>query len=129
MSLNLKYNRSSAAEVYTHEDLNRVGEAVNTIAAELNNSGYRNSVALPTDWAATDIPQRAEMDAYIGAVQTLRRMITLPADADKVPTSMVGLTVGGANAIEKMLHDLYELLIKMRQRFMPLDTFYMGGFV
>ena len=140
MSLNLKYNRSSSSETYTHEDLNRVGAAVNIIAAELG----ATDIHAAEDLTAAYVPQQNEMDALLAAVRRLKDLvagragtmvsgglgnatvltnINMGAAALKantkftewappaLPESMSGLTYDGANAIEKNLADIYELAV------------------
>lgn len=52
-------------------------------------------------WAMDDIPTREELDLYLRRVALLRA--AMDYETDELPESMDGLTVYGANAIEKAL--------------------------
>lgn len=110
---------------YNAADLNRVGRAMNELAARLRELpaellaylAERNVAADPLfevpynaetldfiqreDWTGADIPTPEELAEYLARVYLLRG--TLEYSTDELPDSMGGLTYAGANAIEKAL--------------------------
>lgn len=66
-----------------------------------------------TDWLIEDIPDSEAMERYLGNVATLRSIMEY--ETDELPDSMEGLTITGANAIEKALELLNTEIDKFRQ--------------
>jgi hypothetical protein len=64
-------------------------------------------------WKLGDIPTKEEKSRYLSNVVELRQM--LDYETDKLPSSMDGLTIDGANAIEKALAFLHTEIDKFRQ--------------
>ena len=64
-------------------------------------------------WKVGEIPTKAEKSRYLSNVVELRR--TLDYETDMLPVSMDGLTIDGANAIEKALVFLHAEIDKFRQ--------------
>ena len=115
---------------YNYTDLNRVGEAVAVIAAEIVSVGtslnaYKEAndvgddpifdpldpdaidVDPKTDWTVSDIPTPAQMEQYLHDVRNLYDNLPLPDTTPSPPTSMEHLTFEGANAIEQILYDIW----------------------
>ncbi len=110
---------------YNASDLNRVGRAVQYLAALLQNApqelktyAQNKSVAwssvfdLPydpsdisvspkTDWAVSDQPTAEQLSTYLGNVSNLRGILTY--ETDELPSVINTLTAQQANAIEKAL--------------------------
>ena len=86
---------------YDHRDLNRVGTAVNWLAGELRRRGYVADAHLKTDWADTDSPVQSQMTAYLSGVEAVRMAQGLYIP--EIPGTVSGLTLDGANAIERAL--------------------------
>ena len=57
----------------------------------------------PTEWLEEDVPTLTQMQRYLANVAALRGVLELPEDTAEVPESMSGLTLEGANAIERIL--------------------------
>lgn len=96
---------------YNASDLNRVGTAILYLQTEL--ASYGITVTLPTvktDFAKTDVPTITQMNDYLSAVSILRGAISLTPLTPDVPSTMQGLTYEEANAIEKILDDVYYTL-------------------
>lgn len=128
---------------YNAADLNRVGNACNTVAAYFNampstlaayllalgvapDSLYDLpftppiSVTPKTDWqggTTPDIPTATQLTTYLTDISTLRAVLTLPAGTPSVPADMNGLTYQEANNIEEILETVYaaaeDLLAKL----------------
>lgn len=111
---------------YTHEDLNRVGTAVNEIAALFNANGYTNTVTGKTDWTADDTPDISDMAAYLQDITDLRAIVGSMPTTPATPASMVFLGYAKANDIEQILLDIYCIVSGMVAEYMPLGMFHLG---
>lgn len=86
---------------YDSRDLNRVGSAVEWLAGELRRRGYLAEVRPEAGWTARDAPTRSRMEAYLSGVETVRAAQGL--EMPEIPGTMAGLTIDGANRIERAL--------------------------
>lgn len=116
----------TAGAYYNASDLNRVGEAMQYVAGLLNGYGYAVSVTGRTDWAAGDIPSKADMDAYLADLTALRGTVAVMSTTPDVPGSMSLLTWQKANDIEKILQDVDELITKMAAAWFHCGEIYAG---
>ena len=119
---------SNLKGAYNNSDLNRVGEAINYLVAELNDRYYYTwnlcddlgvgwdeywtpehwdpnwhflSITARTDWGASGIPQADTLTTLLAQVYEVTSMILLLNRL--LPTSMAYLTYEGANQIETAL--------------------------
>lgn len=90
---------------YNASDLNRVGEAVNWVAAQLG-----LGITAKTDWKRTDFPTRSAMEKYIRDLQAVRDAAYLLSTTPTIPQAMDYLDHVGANHIEQMLSDVMQLI-------------------
>lgn len=99
---------------YNYTDLNRVENAVQTLANLLNANGYPVEIqTVKTNWAESTIPTLSDFTRYLDNVRRIRAAFyTLPT-TPQVPASMKGLTYIKANAIEQILADVDVLLNNM----------------
>lgn len=111
---------TSPRGAYSYTDMNRVGQAINYLVAEVKKSGISIDLTAKTDWKQTDIPTREQLQGYLDNVSVIRGVISVPATVPKVPTKIWasegqqdGLTYDKANAIEQILVDLDTLLKSM----------------
>lgn len=112
---------------YNAEDINRVGAAVEYISRFFNASGYMIEVIPATNWNVTEIPIKADMDAYLYYVEVLqRRTIPLLPTTPELPGDMDKLTYTEANNIEQILKDLYFLITNMAQTWFYSGDVYCG---
>lgn len=95
---------------YNAADLNRVGSAVNVIAASLMPIGIDIRLEPKMDWTMDDTPTPAQMEKYLGDVRALQNVLAEYRTPENIPTAMSGLTVVEANAIEKVLDTLYSTI-------------------
>ena len=113
---------------YNASDMNRVGEAINYLVAELNQyyqytwdqcesmdiawdeywspthwepSWHILSITARTNWGAGGIPQAEDLEEYLSQVREVTSMIALTPYT--LPTTMEYLTYEGANQIEELL--------------------------
>lgn len=98
---------SSNKGSYNHTDLNRVGNAVRQVATELRKHGYDATITGKIDWTEADLPQKADIDAYLSDIEAIRSAIPVGKGVPKVPT--MPLDYSKANDIEKILLDVYAL--------------------
>lgn len=143
---------------YNYTDLNRVGAAVAVIAAEMVTVGtalkaYKEAndvddndpmfapldpdkvdVDPKTDWDMTDVPSKTQMARYIADIRTLYDNIPLPEATPSPPESAEHLTWQTANAIEKILWDIWEAIPAVEaEQYSLVDSttmsrLYSGGF-
>lgn len=85
---------------YGYRDLNRVENAVKTLATSLG-----ITLTVKTDWTVSDAPRVADMTRYLSNVRALARGNDAVSSA-VLPESMAGLTWYGANNIEQFLLDV-----------------------
>ena len=89
---------------YHLTDLNRVGEAVQYLAGLLAGYGYPVDVSPKTDWTQADFIRASDAAQYLADVQALKAAFY---GATALPSTMDGLTVAGANNIERLLREIY----------------------
>lgn len=105
---------------YNHTDLNRVTTAQEALWAVLDGYGYAMPDYAPIEvaegrryWLFSDTPTPAQLEQYRVNVAALRAALPVYDSTPKVPGDMVDLTLQEANAIEKILVDVDELLQKL----------------
>ena len=98
---------------YTYTDLNMVEAAMLTISNLLNECGYSNNIVTKVNWGVSDIFTAGDMGRWESNLNTLRGIFSEYGDTPLTPNSFRPYT--NANDIEKILYDLNELIIKMKQ--------------
>lgn len=86
---------------YDSLDLNRVNVAADYLRDWLWEYGYAPDVSGKRGWTTDDVPVKSQADRYIRNISEIRRQ--LRADAPQAPPGLEGLTLRGANDIEKIL--------------------------
>lgn len=86
---------------YNATDLNRVGSMVEYLANALNSTGRSVTVTAKQDWAVSDIPTQAQMNAFLTDLTLLKSNST--QTIPNVPSSMNNLDIETANRIEQIL--------------------------
>ena len=110
---------------YNISDLNRVGQALNYVKAELNNQGYNLQWTATTTWSRNNVPSQSDMTAYLSYVTDIHNAIqtsTLP----NVPPDMADLTIGEANDIEEILYRVWDFIIAMKKAYYYCNDLYCG---
>lgn len=119
---------------YNYTDLNRVGSAVEyladrfvsipvELAAYRAEKGVADSgifqvpydptavaVSPKTDWSVEDTPTDQQAAVFLNNLSVLRALLTLPADAPVVPSTLSKLTFDTANNIEYLLYLIHARL-------------------
>ena len=98
-------------------DMNRVGTALNYLAARLAPvCGMSVAWSAKTDWAATDIITASQAAEYRRQIQNVRDALTYPAGTPDAP-ELGRLTYTGANDIERILALCEELIDNITKAF------------
>lgn len=98
---------------YNASDLNRVGYAINYLAAWIRSAGHNIDAAGKTDWVyISDVgtPEEAE---YLDQVGKMRNTLSIPFDTPEVPEDLDDFGFVEANDIEQILADLAATLERM----------------
>lgn len=102
---------------YNASDMNRVGTALNYLAARLSSiCGRSIAWTAKTDWAVTDIPAASQAETYRRQIQDIRDALVYPAGTPDVP-QLARLTYTGANDIERILVLCEELIDNITKAF------------
>lgn len=119
----------------TYNTLNRVEQAVKTLAAALTSAGYpvevtpvlKGSKSEDREWQEGDVLYRPQWTTYIDNVQKLRDAYYTLAETGELPAPGDKLKYTGANTIEKVLADIDLLLDGMKSIYRRAGTFTAGG--
>lgn len=96
---------------YGASDLNRVTAAfLELIDQFLSNGTILKVSTRKADWTDDDTPTKAQMELYLENIRELKRQIN--GDTE-LPESMRFLTLGGANAIEKLILEVPPILERL----------------
>lgn len=102
---------------YNASDMNRVGTALNYLAARLAPvCGMSIAWSAKTDWAVTDIITDTQAETYRQQIQDIRDALAYPAGTPDAP-QMKRLTYTGANDIERILAFCEELIDNITKAF------------
>ena len=107
-----RFNQAASRGAYNYTDLNRVTACMDYLNEVLTGMGYvtgyhqiivHPEAESPAAWLENDAPTQTQLQRYLTNVSALRGVLVLPEDTAEVPESMSGLTLEGANAIERIL--------------------------
>lgn len=124
----------NAKGTYNASDLNRVGAAMNYVAARLREQGYDPHISPKTDWKDDDWVDPAAQAVYLGDLAELRKQFTLYETTPEVPPRILatainsgdGLTYAWANDIEQILMDIDALLTNIAAGWLYSGEIYSG---
>lgn len=111
---------------YNASDLNRVGNAMNYVAARFTESGYHPVISPRIDWTEDDIPRESDMEHYLADLNILRGVLAVMPTTPEVPDDMDGLTYQEANNIEQILLDIDSLITRMMAAWFYCGELYCG---
>ena len=103
----------TAKGVYQASDLNRVGTAMEYLQSALHDNGYTVDAETKTDWQDSEWMDTTDAEQYLSNVQKFHDVLPLGGSAS-VPASMNNLTFHGANDIETILYNLYQVLTSIQ---------------
>lgn len=102
---------------YNASDMNRVGTALNYLAARLSSiCGRSIAWTAKTDWAVTDIITASRAAEYRRQIQDIRDALAYPAGTPDAP-QLARLTYIGANDIERILKLCEDLIVNVAKSF------------
>ena len=105
---------SATRGMYTHNDLNRVEKAVESISRRLLDLGYMSSpLVVKTDWTQEDVVLKEDMNRYLGNIVTLCESVAQYPGIPTAPNVESRMTYSVANNIEKILMDIDSLATKI----------------
>lgn len=100
--------------MYTHNDLNRVENAVKSVVGLLKKLDIDvPQMTIKTDWTYKDRLMDSDIERYFSNISTLRGLFEIHRDIPKAPTINDKLDFNIANNIEKILVDVEMIAIKM----------------
>jgi len=117
-------NNNTAKAFYNYNDLNRIEEWCEYIEGELNTYHYYCNIIIKTNWTIYDMPTVSEIERIRNNVNTLKQAYY---SFTNIPTSLENMTIQKANAVEKILFEINDLIFKMTAEFRKCGTFYSGG--
>ena len=119
---------------YKASDLNRVGAAMNYVAARLREQGYDPHISPKTDWMDGEWVTPADEAVYLGDLAELRKQFAMLESTPEVPPRILatgihtndGLTYVWANNIEQILVDIDALLTNIAAGWLYSGEIYSG---
>lgn len=109
---------------FNANDLLRIENNTRYLADALNNLCYRNSISTTSNWTTNSIPDVTNIVRVINNVSKLITAYYKPNNAPNMPTTL--LTYEQANALEKNLYLLKQMLDNMIASFRECGTFGCG---
>ena len=124
----------NAKGTYKASDLNRVGAAMNYVAARLREQGYDPHISPKTDWMDGEWVTPADEAVYLGDLAELRKQFAMLESTPEVPPRILatgihtndGLTYVWANNIEQILVDIDALLTNISAGWLYSGEIYSG---
>lgn len=98
---------------YNSSDMNRVESAVKYISELFISAGHSFAPEVKTSWQAKDRPTAEDMKRYFENVEKLRSLIPVYSTTPVAPTIKNKLDWQTANALEQILKDVHELIVKI----------------
>lgn len=111
---------------YEIEDLNRVGAAMQYVAARLRSCGWDVDVSPRTDWKWTDRVTLAEAQRYLRNLHKIRDALVLFANTPPLPSDKRPFNAEEANNIEKILLDVEAMVQLTIDGYLFSDDLYSG---
>ena len=119
-------NAGNDKGAYKASDLNRVGAAMNYVAARLREQGYDPHISPKTDWMDGEWVTPADEAVYLGDLAELRKQFTLYETTPEVPPDLEKLNYIEANSIEQILVDIDALLTNIAAGWLYSGEIYSG---
>ena len=116
----------NAKGTYKASDLNRVGAAMNYVAARLREQGYDPHISPKTDWMDGEWVTPADEAVYLGDLAELRKQFALYETTPEVPPDLEKLNYIEANSIEQILMEIDALLTNIAAGWLYSGDIYSG---
>ena len=127
----LKNNTKKA--FINYQDLNRIETRMSELTALLNQYLYVQSITTKTDWEkvtnsnfATNTPTLSHINRLHDNEQKLINAFFVYPTTPTLPVTFEYLDIYRMNNVEKILRDLYMMVLDMVSYFRECDTFYCG---
>lgn len=91
---------------YNASDLNRVGEACEYIASELQGVGEVFDIEMKKDWSMSDRVTATQLREYLASIKRVHDAVSIPI----TPAPNKLNNIREANAIEQMLLDIHDII-------------------
>lgn len=111
---------------YNYTDLNRVGAAVNYVAALLTEWGYPYCPNMRTNWGTDELFYAEDLREYLAAVEGLRDRLATLATTPDVPEKLNHWQE--ANDLEQVIFDVHLLVQNMILGLPWANTIYCGAY-
>ena len=116
----------NAKGTYKASDLNRVGAAMNYVAARLREQGYDPHISPKTDWMDGEWVTPSDEAVYLGDLAELRKQFALYETTPELPPDLEKLNYIEANSIEQILVDIDALLTNIAAWWLCSGEIYSG---
>ncbi len=114
---------STSKGYYNYTDLNRVEVWCEYLANLLTSYSYPVSIVIKKDWTISDLPNGNDMERIRGNIDAIKTVFHAYTD---IPENLNYMTIEKANAIEKILYEIYSLIRNMGNEFRYSNTFCSG---
>ena len=122
---------------YNYTDLNRVEANVQELQQLMEEIGIHADIStVKTDWkpasqvpifSATEWPTREQMNIYLNNVKAIKQ--AFPGAAHALPGTLDNMTVDTANAIEKNLEYIYNMIRNIKTAWLRCGNTVSGGYI
>lgn len=112
---------------HNYTDVNRIEKWCGYIANLLTSYGYPVHIVTKTNWVMIDERKASEMERIRSNVSKIKQAYCTYSLTPAVPDTLNRIDIEKANAIEKVLFDIDELMNKMVAEFRKSGTFNCGG--
>lgn len=113
--------------MYTHNDLNRVEKAVESISKRLLELGYISSpLTVKIDWTSDDVVWEKDINRYYNNIVLLRESVDIHPGISEAPIVGSKMNYVVANNIEKILMDMDSLVTKIKDSRRYVGEIYIG---
>lgn len=109
-----QYRNGSMRGAYSYIDLNRVENAVDYVAKELQKYGYMRRLPIVRQWNIDSKFNEADLSRYIQNVATIRKTLSV-FDSTPMTPPVGSLDIHQANALEQILVDVEVILEYMKK--------------
>lgn len=113
-ALNNPSSESFLKGAYNYVDFNRVEGWCEYIANALNSYNYNVDVTTKTNWSMSDFPTDQDFERIRQNILNLKKAYV---SFTEVPANLKNITYKKANDIEKILHELFSILMYMENFF------------
>ena len=109
---------------YDYRDLNRVQDAILYLRDLFVHYGYATPEFVMTTWGEYDKPTPAQLVKYLADVKAIKQVFKVTS---QLPPTVEGLSVEGANQIERALLNVEDAIHRMEYGFIPCGEALCGG--